>query len=178
MMVQMCASFRYRNVKTQFLLLPPELLPPRLLRRLGGKGFRRKEFRWDDFRRTESILETTNMWLCWKRQVFRHPYWLGYLYGVTKALEGGWKKEARRKEFRRKEFRRKELRKELILSSTKTWLCWRRQVLWHPYCLCYLYLVTKLPMEARRKGFRRREFKSEEFRRTELSLETTIMWLC
>ena len=33
-------------------------------------------------------------------------------------------------------------------------------------------------MEARRKGFRRREFKSEEFRRTELSLETTIMWLC
>jgi len=37
---------------------------------------------------------------------------------VTEAFEGGWKKEARRKEFRRK-----ELRKELILSSTKTWLC-------------------------------------------------------
>ena len=61
MMVQMCASWRYQSVKTQFLLLPPELLPPNLLRRLGGKGFRRKEFRWDDFRRTESILETTNM---------------------------------------------------------------------------------------------------------------------
>ena len=41
-----------------------------------------------------------------------------------------------------------------------------------------LYLVTKLPKEARRKGFRRREFRREEFRRTELSLETTNMWLC
>ena len=30
-MVQMCASFRYRSVKTHFLLLPPELLPPELL---------------------------------------------------------------------------------------------------------------------------------------------------
>ena len=37
---------------------------------------------------------------------------------LSLSLEGGWKKEARRKEFRRK-----ELRKELILSSTKTWLC-------------------------------------------------------
>ena len=31
MMVQMCASFRYRSVKTQFLLLPPDLLPSGLL---------------------------------------------------------------------------------------------------------------------------------------------------
>ena len=28
MMVQMCASFRHRSVKTQFLLLQPDLLPP------------------------------------------------------------------------------------------------------------------------------------------------------
>ena len=31
-----------------------------------------------------------------------------------------------------------------------------------------LYLVTKLPKEARRKGFRRRGFRREEFRRREL----------
>ena len=41
-----------------------------------------------------------------------------------------------------------------------------------------LYLVTKLPKEARRKGFRRRGFRREEFRRRELLLETTNMWLC
>ena len=40
------------------------------------------------------------------------------------------------------------------------------------YYLCYLYLVTKLPKEARRKGLRsresrRREFWREEFRRME-----------
>ena len=31
MLVQMCASFRYRSLKTQFLLLPPEILPPESL---------------------------------------------------------------------------------------------------------------------------------------------------
>ena len=41
-----------------------------------------------------------------------------------------------------------------------------------------LYLVTKLPKEARRKGFRRRGFRREEFRRKELLLETTNTWLC
>ena len=70
MMVQMCASFRYRSVKTQFLLLPPELLPPRLLRRLGGKGFRRKEFRWDDFRRTDSILKKPPTCACVEKDEF------------------------------------------------------------------------------------------------------------
>ena len=31
MMVQMCASFRNQGIKSQLLLLPPELLPPSLL---------------------------------------------------------------------------------------------------------------------------------------------------
>ena len=43
----------------------------------------------------------------------------------------------------------------------------KKQVLRHPYCLCYLYLVTKLPKEARKKGFRRRESRRREFRREE-----------
>ena len=38
------------------------------------KGFRRRKFRREEFRRTELFLETNNMWLCKKRQVFRHPY--------------------------------------------------------------------------------------------------------